>query len=141
MSTALATQKSTSYQGALRPTMSTKINDMTMKSAVVVVVLLACAIIICLQFLYAAGQVYHFAIMAYKSDGAVLHMISFGRLGVLMYLVVATAMAIGLWVFIRLRGGVEKAQVAALLLVFSLANTLILISLLVMPYSDIVSRS
>jgi hypothetical protein len=121
--------------------MSTEISDMTMKSAVVVAVLLACAIAIGLQFLYAAGQVYHFAIMAYKGGGTVPHMISFGRLGVLIYLVVAAAMAIGLCVFVRIRGGVEKAKVAALLLVFSLANTLIFISLLVMPYSDIVPGS
>jgi hypothetical protein len=43
--------------------------------------------------------------------------------------------------FIKLRGGVRNAKMAALLLIFSLVSTLAFVSLIVMPYSDVVSRS
>jgi hypothetical protein len=105
------------------------------------VMLLACAIVIGVQFIYTGGQIYHAAIVAYKSGGLMPHMISFGRLGVLLYLVVAMAIAIGLWIFIQLRGGVRNAKVALLLLTISLMSTLALIGLIVMPYSDVVSRA
>jgi hypothetical protein len=102
--------------------------------------LLACAIVIGVQFLYVAGQVYHAATMAYKGGGFMPHMISFGSLGVLLYLVAAIAMAVGLWVFIKLRGGVRNAKMAMLLLIFLLVNTVAFVGLIVMPYSDVVSR-
>jgi high-affinity Fe2+/Pb2+ permease len=68
------------------------------------------------------------AIMTYKGGGTVPHMINFGISGALLYLVVAMAMIIGLWAFIKLRGGMRKAKAAALLLAFSLVSTLILLA-------------
>jgi hypothetical protein len=121
--------------------MNARSNRVAKQSALAVAMLLACAIVIGLQFLYAAGQVYHAAIMAYKGGGLMPHMISFGRFGVLLYMVVAIAMATGLWLFIKLRGGVRNAKMAMLLLIFSLVSTLAFVSLIVMPYSDVVSRS
>lgn len=121
--------------------MNARSNYVTKQSALTVAMFLVCAIVIGLQFLYAAGQIYHAAIVAYKGGGLMPHMISFGRVGVLLYLVVAIAMAIGLGVFIKLRGGVKNAKMAMLLLIFSLVSTLTLVGLIVMPYSDIVARS
>ena len=103
-------------------------------------IFLVIALVIGLQFLYTAGQIYHAAIMVYKGGGFVPHMISFGKPGVLLYLTIAFVSAIGLWVFIKRRGGVRNSKLAALLLIFSLASTLAFIGLLVMPYSDVVSR-
>ncbi len=120
--------------------MSTRCSDVALKSVFVAVMLFLCSIAISLQLLYAIGQVYHFAVMAYKGGGAVPHMISFGRSGVVIYLVVAIVMACGLWAFIRHRGGVRKAKAAALLLVSSLLSTALFVGLLITPYSDVVSR-
>ena len=121
--------------------MSARGSNTTMQSAFVVAMLSASAIAISLQFLYTAGQVYHIATMAYKAGGFMPHLVSFGRFGVFLYLIVAVAVAIGLWAFIRHQGGARNAKTAALLLMFSLVSTIAFAGLVVMPYSDIVSRS
>ncbi|MFC4762434.1 hypothetical protein [Dyella koreensis] len=121
--------------------MSARNSNTAMQSAFVAAMLLASAIVIGLQFLYTAGQVYHIVTMAYKAGGFMPHLISFGRFGVFLYLIVAVAVAIGLWVFIKYRGGARNAKTATLLLIFSLVSTIAFAGLVVMPYSDIVSRS
>jgi len=93
-----------------------------------------------MQLLYTAGQVIHFVIVVYKSGGFEPHMISFGRTGALLYLVAAAAIALGLWTFIKHRGGMKNAKLATLLLTFSLLSTITFAGLIAMPYSDVVSR-
>lgn len=121
--------------------MSTESNGAKMQSILVGLALLAAMVLIGLQSLYTAGQVYHAAMMAYKGGALVPHMISFGRLGVWVYLMAAVAVAGFLTGVIKSRGGVRKARVAMVLLVFSLLSTLAFVCLIAMPFSDVVSRS
>ena len=121
--------------------MSARSNEAAMPSILVFTMLVLFAMVIGLQFLYTAGQICHIAIMAYKAGGFIPHLVSFGRLGVLLYFVVAIATATGLWAFIKHRGGARNAKTAMVLLVFSLVSSLAFTALIIMPYSDVVSRS
>ncbi|MET4569003.1 hypothetical protein [Rhodanobacter soli] len=121
--------------------MSARNSNTAIRYACSAAMLLASAMVVGLQFLYTGGQICHAAMMVYKVGGFVPHLISFGRFGVLLYLVVAVAVAMGLSVFIRRRGGARHAKVATCLLVLSLASTLSFVVLIVMPSSDVVFRS
>jgi hypothetical protein len=120
--------------------MIAKANGAIMRSALFRLILLLIAIVVSIQLLYTAGQVYHAAMVAYKGGGPVLHMISFGEIGVFVYFGASICVIGALWEIIRLHGGIRGAKVATFLLIFSLLNTAAFICLVVMPYSDVVSR-
>lgn len=121
--------------------MNKKNSNPAIRPAFIVAMLLVSAMVIGLQFLYTAGQVYHVVMMVYKAGEFVPHLISFGKLGVLLYLIVAMIVTIGLLAFIKYRGGASNAKMAILLLVFSLVSTIAFFALIIMPYSDVVFRS
>ncbi|TZF80802.1 hypothetical protein [Cognatilysobacter lacus] len=99
-----------------------------------------CALGVALQFLYSFGQLYHVYIVGYKAGGLSPHLISFGSTGLALYLAAAAGLAISLAIFIRQRGGVRRAKIAATLLAISLLSAVVIVCLVTSPFADVVSR-
>jgi len=112
----------------------------TLRGGLISIFLTAVAFVAAVQCAYTFGQLYHVAIMAYKTGEVQPHLVSFGRLGVYSYFSLATIIAVTMLLFIKSKGGVRRAKVASAFLIISLVSAAVFAVLVLLPVSDVVIR-
>ncbi|RDS84296.1 hypothetical protein [Dyella psychrodurans] len=112
----------------------------TMKDGLIIIFLTAVAFAVAVQCVYTFGQLYHVAIMAYKSGGLQPRLVSFGRFGVYLYFSLAIVIALAMLSFIKSKGGVSRTKIATTFLILSLISTAAFAALVLLPVSEVVIR-
>jgi hypothetical protein len=111
-----------------------------MKGGLITIFLTAVAFVVAVQCAYTFGQLYHVAIMVYKSGGWQPHLVSFGRFGVYLYFSLAIIIALAMLSFIKSKGGVGQKKIATTFLTLSLISTAVFAVLVLLPVTEVVIR-
>ncbi|MBT2117485.1 hypothetical protein KK141_03240 [Dyella sp. LX-66] len=111
-----------------------------MRSFIIGVMLLSFAVAAGIQSLYVSGQIFHLVAVIDKAGGGMPHLISFGWVGVCLYFML-TFIMMAVLAFLIKRKGWGAAKIPALIFFLCVVNTVAMTSLLLLPYSDVVSRS
>ncbi|MHA6204948.1 hypothetical protein ACXU4B_11025 [Dyella soli] len=112
----------------------------SVKGGSIAIFLIAVALVVAVQCAYTFGQLYHVAIMVYKSGGWQRRLVSFGQSGVYLYISLAIVIVLAMLSFIKSAGGVSRAKVATAVLIISLINSAVFAALVLLPVSEVVVR-